>query len=127
MLFPVLAFFGFFVTGLAARVVLIMLTAVWIWLAWSCYQRDVRGWRAAMGFSILFGMSSIITNLRHSADDIYRVMNLPKPPSTPLAAISASGSFRIGLAAVFLVAYLGLLLYTKRHFPSPSKQTNLRR
>src|SRR5262249_35083625 len=116
--FPAVAFFGVFLTGWAARVVLIILTAVWVWLGWSCYRRDLRGWWIATGLSVFFGLSNVVTNLRHTVADIYRVMNIPMP-STPLAALYSSMPFRVGFGTLFLVAYLGFLFYTKRYFPEP--------
>ena len=118
-LFPVLGLFGLFVTGWGARGVLIMLAAVWSWLAWSCYRRELRAWWIAMSLSVFFGLSNLVTNFRHTVDDIYRIMKLPMPGSARLPAIFASATFRVGFGALFLLAYLGLLLYTKRYFSEP--------
>jgi hypothetical protein len=119
-LFPAIAFFGVFLTGWGARVVLIALGVVWAWLAWSCYRRELRAWWIAMGLSVFFGLSNLITNLRHTVDDIYRVMNIPTP-SAPLVALYSSMTFRVGFGILFLLAYLGFLLYTKRYFPEPAE------
>ena len=121
-LFPAIGFFGVFLTGWGARVVLIVLGAVWAWLAWSCYRRELQAWWIAMGLSVFFGLSNLVTNLRHTVDDIYRVMNIPTP-STPLVALYSSMTFRVGFGILFLLAYLGFLLYTKRYFPEPAEVT----
>lgn len=118
-LFPAIGFFGVLLTGWGARLVLILLTAIWGWLAWNCYQRNLHGWWAALALSVFFGLSNLITNIKHTADEMYRVMNLPMPASAPLPAIFASATFRVGFGAVFLLAYLGFLLYTKRYFLEP--------
>jgi hypothetical protein len=82
-----------------------------------CYRRELRGWWVVMVASVVFGISGLVTNIFHSVDDIYRLVNLPKPPATPLVALYSSTTFRVGLGGLFLLVYLGILLYTKRYFP----------
>lgn len=122
--FPAVVFFGVFLTGWGARLVLILLTAIWGWLAWNCYQRNLHGWWAALALSVFLGLSNLVTNIEHTADEMYRVMNLPMPPSTPFAALFSSVTFRVGFGSVFLLIYLGFLLYTKRYFPDTAELVN---
>jgi MFS family permease len=119
-LFPAIAFFGAFLTGWGARVVLIVLAAVCVWLALKSYRQELRAWWIVTAMSIFFGISNLVTNFRYTVADIYRVMNIPLP-STAVPAVFSSLTFRIGSGALFLLAYLGFLLYAKRYFSEPAR------
>ena len=115
--FPLFAFFGFYLSGWLARAILIILAIIWTGLAWMCYRRDLQGWWAVMIASIVFGISGLLTSLLRPADEAYRLLNIPKPPPSPLMSFYSSLAFRVGFGALFLLAYFGFLLYTKRYFP----------
>jgi len=115
-------FFGFILTGLsgAGVVLLVMLLAGYV--AWGTYRLSINAWWCAVLLIIAWALSTAITFSRVSILDFYEKMNFPEQQFDIIKQFSISQDYMVLFLGLWVVAFLGYLLYTRRYFVPPPEQ-----
>jgi len=113
----VVPMFGFYVSGLPASAVMILMAIVYGFAAWSCYNLKIQGWWAGLiallGTSISFG----ITIARIGILPMYELMKVPQAQIEQMRAMGFLDTpfFPLTMFAVF-VPYVAFIIFTRRYF-----------
>lgn len=112
-------FFGALLTGLGGSMLYWVLAGLWGYSAWGLYKLRASSLWLIFGSTLVFGASSIVTFLRVDPMSMYEKMGYSE---AQLAAMRQVGMFSgpefalwIGL---FLVPFLGYLLYLRKYLNS---------
>ncbi len=114
---PVIPLFGMIVTGLPAVAIGLVMGSVAAALAWGIYRQKLAAWWATLALSIVGIATGIATLLQLDLRRLYKEMGLwsPELERMGIADIYKSPAF-LALAGLSWLAYLGYLLWLKRHF-----------
>lgn len=119
----VIPFFGFILSGIAGAGVALVAMLLLVYTAWGTYRLNIKAWWCAVLLSIAWGISTGITFSRVSLMDLYEKMNFP---AEQLDIIKQTGmpqnSTMALLSGLWIVVFLGYLLYTKKYFTHPPAQ-----
>ena len=114
---PAVAVFGTYFGGVPAACILLAITFVCTWAAYSCYRLKVRGWWTALLMVCVCTLSTLITFARCGLWPMYEAMGFPAEylakikqydflEGPPLYLMTIAGTLPV----------IGLLAYTKRYF-----------
>lgn len=120
MVFPA---FGVILEGVPALLVMLAIAALNAWIAWQAYHLKMTGWWVALGWHLIWGVSTAVTFSRIDLMDLYQKMNFSAEQLKPMAPLV--GSFGKSLAwylAGFLAVYLGFWVYCRKYFLEGNKE-----
>jgi hypothetical protein len=113
----VFPFFGTILSGITGTIVYILLACLWIYIAWSLFKLQLRGWWLIVVLLCLFSVSSVLTYLHHDMIEMYRLMGYPEKQ---IAMIEQLGVFKGNLMAwnclISTVPLIAYLLFVRRYF-----------
>jgi len=112
-LFPA---FGTFVSGLEGICLLDAAMMCLALLSWGLLRLRSWAWWGSLLYFVALGSSSVITLARHNTKDLLFALNLPARELEFLGGLKVSGMHLAGLVAIPLLAMLGLLVRSRRHF-----------
>jgi hypothetical protein len=113
----VMPFFGTFLTGVPGTLFCLAVACIWSYAAWLLYKLDRRGWWLVLIALCLFIVSALLTFARHDELEMYRLMGYPKARIALMQESGALAGKRAGwLTAVYVLPFLGYLLYIRKFF-----------
>ena len=116
----VMPFFGMFLTGLPGALCYLALALFWSCSAWLLFRLDRRGWWMMLIAMCAFLVSSILTYARHDILEMYRLMDYPQGQIDQLQKSGLLvGNRMIWLTLIFLVPFLGYLVYIRKYLRRP--------
>jgi hypothetical protein len=117
---PVLPLFGAAVIGAPAAAAYLVLAAVTLWLARATFRRRMVGWWATVAVTLLWILSSALTELRGSLYDAYLRAGYS---ATEIDALGHGLPRTMAAlwAVVFWASVLCYLLYVRRFFVAASR------
>jgi hypothetical protein len=117
------AAFGFITSGAPARVISILLAAVFAVAAWLTFHRRPAGWWLAMVLFLLGPLAWITTLLTRDLLDIYRAMGMTEAELRPMASMRVMNSpmAAVGMAVVALIT-IGFTWHSRKYFQLPDLQ-----
>ncbi|MEI7901335.1 MAG: hypothetical protein WCK89_13875 [bacterium] len=114
----VLPFFGFLLSGATGAAVAAATMALLAYVAWGSYRLDVKAWFCSVGVVVAWGLSICLTFARVSLMDFYAKMNFPEQQLELMRPIcNTQGPMFAVFGALWFVALLGYLLYTRKYYP----------
>jgi len=121
----VMPFFGVILSGVEGAVVALVGLAVLAYLAWGSYKLKIKAWWLALIVFIASALSLAITFSRVGLMDFYEKMNFPAQQLEMARQVFAQRETTFFIySALWFIAILGYLLYTKRYFsPKPEQFT----
>jgi hypothetical protein len=112
-------FFGFIATGIKGAAIALVGMLLYGYVARGLYKLSIKAWWCAVLLAILWPLSTVITFSRVSLLDFYQKMNFSQQQ---LEIIKQYGMPQTSIMALFfglwVVGFLGYLLYTKKYFAS---------
>jgi hypothetical protein len=116
-------FFGAILSGVqgAAMGLAVMLLSGYI--AWGTYKLNITAWWGAVLLIVGWAVSAIITFSRVSMLEYYEKMNFPEQQLEVIKQYSLPQGYSMVLfCGLWLVGFLGYLLYTRRYFVRSDEQ-----
>jgi hypothetical protein len=125
---PFIAFFGKYLTGLPGAAVLVVMAGIDGFVAVALYRLRLAGWWIAVSVLVLRIISAIITFRR---GDLFQAYSKMGWSDSQVQQMRANPAFRSGTAflwwtVVFMLLFLGYLIWIKRFFRGPSAQVSLK-
>lgn len=122
----VIPFFGVLLSGITGAGVSFVITLLLGYVAWGTYRLNIKAWWCAVFLTIAWVISTIITFSHVSVWDFYEKMNFPEQQLDIMRQYGMFQDFTMVLFfGLWVVGFLGYLLYTKRYFASPSAQEGI--
>ena len=119
-------FFGCILTGMAGAGVALVSMLLLGYVAWGTYRLSIKAWWCAVLWTIAWATSTGITFSRVSLWDFYEKMNIPEQQLEIMKQYGMPQYSTMALfSGVWVVGFLGYLLYTRRYFASPSIQESV--
>jgi MFS family permease len=112
---PMVAVFGKFVMGWAARFLCLLLCAWWAYLAWGTYRLRLSSWWATILSLSIISLSSAITFMKGDATKMYASMGMPSAQSALSAQLLRSPVFVLLMVGSCLV-FIAFLLFLRKYF-----------
>ncbi len=116
---PTVPVFGMLVSGLAGRILYLLLALIWAYSAWALYRLDRRGWWVLFVTLVLFCISNVITYTRHNPAEVFARMGYSGAQLAPMKAMTGNGWMVWG-PVMFTIPVLCYLLYLRKFFPARS-------
>lgn len=114
MCFP---FFGIYLTGLPAAVIILGLGAAMVYAAWACYHLNLAGWWTALVVVLFGSVSYLITFQISGITELYRHLGVPETQMKMLEQQNfLHGPVLLLMGAFFSAVYLAFLWYVRRYF-----------
>jgi MFS family permease len=114
-------FFGYILNGIAGAVVALVAMLLFGYIAWGMYKLSIKAWWCAVLVIIAWAVSTGITFSRVSLMDFYEKMNFPKQQLEIMKQYSMPQFSTMALFfGIWVIGFLGYLLYTRKYFVSPS-------
>lgn len=118
----VVPFFGYILSGIAGAGIALVSMVLLGYIAWGTYKLDIKAWWCAVLMTIAWAISTGITFSRVSLWDFYAKMNFPEQQLEIMKQfIMPQYSTIAFFFGVWIVAFLGYLLYTRRYFAGSLK------
>jgi len=122
-LHPIIAAFGWILTGPPAAVAFLVLAALEAVAAWGLYRLRPAAWWGLLALWLLGGISSLLTF--HRGIDWEKYLRASGQPDNPMVRQMTTGLFQdplfIGAMTLVGVACLGYMLWIRRYFvPRPT-------
>jgi hypothetical protein len=112
-------FFGRVLSGTSGAIVILVLTPVFVYIAWGTYKLDIKAWWCALLVHILWFLSAIMTFSMVSMEEFYEKMDFSQQQLDIIKQYSTIWS-NMGLYMGFwAIAVLVYLLYIRRYFSVP--------
>jgi hypothetical protein len=112
-------FFGTLLTGLPGALVYLLLAGLWGHAAWGLYHQRMSSFWSVFGSSLVLGVSSIVTFLRVDPISMYERMGYSADQLEVMRRLSVFNGPGLALfTAVFVVPFLGYLIYLRRYLNS---------
>jgi hypothetical protein len=109
--------FGRLVNGIPGALILLFIALTLAFLARGTYTLRTSAWWGAFVLSTLGGMTTIITFLRVNLMEFYERMNFPVQQMEIMQQVSLPANTSLAVCtALWIIAFLGYLLYTRRYF-----------
>ena len=116
-------FFGFILSGIRGAVVGLGVMLLSGYIAWGTYRLNIKAWWGAVLIIIGWSLSWGITFSRVSILDYYEKMNFTEQQLDMIKLYSIpQGNSMFLFCGLWLVGFLGYLLYTRRYFVRPAEQ-----
>ncbi len=110
--------FGVVYTGALNYLLIALITALLLYIAWGLYRLRTRAWWIALACQLLTGVSGVITAFRYDLPDLYLKMGVD-PRSAQASAQILGPAFR-WLVPVAILPGLVWLLCVRRYFEPPA-------
>lgn len=115
-------FFGFILSGVKGTAVVLVVMLLLGYVAWGTYRLTIKAWWCAVLAIIGWALSWGITFSRVSMLEYYERMNFPEQ-QLDIIKQSIPQNYSMALfCGLWLVGFLGYLLYTRRYFVHPAEQ-----
>jgi len=119
----VIPFFGFILSGMAGAGVGLVGILLLGYVAWGTYRLSIKAWWCAVLLTIAWAISTGTTFSRVSIWDFYEKMNFPQQQLDIMKQCNIpQNSTMVLFFGLWVVGFLGYLLYTRRYFGPPSEQ-----
>lgn len=119
-------FFGRILSGVTGAGVAIVGILLLSYAAWSTYRLNIRGWWCTVFVTIGWAISTGMTFSRVSMLEYYEKMNFPEQQMEIMKQYDMPpNSTMVIFFGVWVVGFLGYLLYTRRYFTSPSSHVGI--
>ncbi|MDH4240476.1 MAG: hypothetical protein OEW48_13025 [Phycisphaerae bacterium] len=119
----VIPFFGSILSGMrgaAAGLVVMLLSG---YIAWGTYRLNIKAWWGAVLLIVGWAVSAGVTFSRVSMLDYYEKMNFSEQQLDVMKQYSIPQGYSMALlCGLWLVGFLGYLLYTRRYFVCSAEQ-----
>ena len=116
-------FFGFVLSGMRGAAVGLGVMLLSACIAWGTYRLNIKAWWGAVLLIVGWAVSGSITFSRVSMLDYYEKMNFPEQQLEIIKQYSIPQGYVMALfCGLWLVGFLGYLLYTRRYFVRPAEQ-----
>ena len=116
-------FFGFILNGMRGAALVLGVMLLTGYIAWGTYRLNIKAWWGAVLFIIGWSVSVSVTFSRVSMLDYYEKMNFPEQQLDIMKQYSLpQGNSMILFCGLWLVGFLGYLLYTRRYFGCSAEQ-----
>jgi len=116
-------FFGRILSGVTGAGVVLVGILLLGYVAWGTYRLRIKAWWCAVLVTIGWAISTGITFSRVSMWDFYEKMNFPEQQLEIMKQCGMPPTSAMTLFfGVWVVGFLGYLLYTRRYFLAPSTQ-----
>ena len=120
-----LPFFGTVLSGWSGSLLAVSLSILWIYAGWAMYRLQPAGWWAALAVTLISFVSPALTFRNASLAEYYQEAGIPPDQirmmeRTFSAMTSNAVNGSIAAAVLFLVLFLGYLLYLKKYFRQPT-------
>jgi hypothetical protein len=113
-------FFGRILSGKAGAGVALVSMLLFGYMAWGTYRLSIKAWWCTVFVIIASVISAGVTFSRVSLLDFYEKMNLPEQQLEIMKQYCMLPHSTMALFwGIWVVCYLGYLLYTRRYFTSP--------
>jgi hypothetical protein len=110
-------FFGVFLSGVPAAILLFANSAISLYLALEVYRMKSQAWYYTIYLSLFWIVSFLITLLFNDFIDIYTPMNLPESQIALIEKMGIFSNFGVfSMTLLYFIPYLGFLWYTKKYF-----------
>lgn len=117
---PSVAFFGTFIRGVSAQIILVAIGVLYAYCAWAFYRLRKEGWVLAVVTSVFWLVSGVVSLIvlgpARMLEESYKQMKIPQPTGAPfmLNPQAMTGIFIISLLAS--AGFVALIVYCKRFF-----------
>ncbi len=116
-------FFGFILSGVKGAAVVLVAMLLLVYVAWGTYRLTIKGWWCAVLLVVGWSVSAVVTFSRVSMLDYYEKMNFPEQQLDAIKQYSIpQGNSMVLFCGLWLVGFLGYLLYTRRYFVRSAEQ-----
>jgi hypothetical protein len=116
-------FFGSILSGMRGAAVGLGVMLLSGYIAWGTYRLNIKALWGAVLFIIGWAVSMSVTFSRVSISDYYEKMNFPEQQLDAIEQYSLpQGNSMVLFCGLWLVGFLGYLLYTRRYFVRPGEQ-----
>ena len=117
----VLPFFGTLLSGPLGMAVWALLAAFWVYLAWTVYHLDRRGWWLTFLSMALFAISTFLTYSRHNMTEVYQLAGYPQDMIERMQQINfLQGNSLAWLTLLSFLPWLVYLLFVRKFFRRPA-------
>jgi hypothetical protein len=114
---PIFPFFGHYLRGFLAIVLILGLSGVLAWSAWGLYHQQKKAWWAQLGVTLFLMLSYTLTLFQTGLMEMYRQLEMPAQTMKLLEANAFLQNKWIGLfGLLYFIPYLGLALYARKYF-----------
>ena len=117
-------FFGSILRGMRGAAVGVVFMLLSGYIAWGSYRLNIKAWWGAVLLIVGWAISVGITFSRVSMPDYYEKMNFPEQQLDIMKQSIPQGYSMALFSGLWLVGFLGYLLYTRRYFARPAEQEN---
>jgi hypothetical protein len=119
----ILPLFGYLLSGAPGILALLAVAVLMAYLAWGTYRLKLPAWWAAMGFTVLFGISGIVTFLQIDMMEMYERMGMPAQQLEIIEQYGVTDLSGMALGmGLWTVGLVGFLLYVRRYFVPSTAQ-----
>ena len=110
-------FFGRLLSGTNGTILYLVMAGVWAYSARAMYRLDRRGWWVIVIVMMVYALSHVITYSRHNVAELYAAMGYSAAQMAALQSFVLSRRMMTWVALVWLLPFLGYLLYIRKFFP----------
>ena len=116
-------FFGFILSGVGGAALGLVVMLMSGYIAWGTYRLSIKAWWCAVLLIVGWAVSTGITFSRVGILDYYEKMNFPEQQLDAIRQYSIlQGNSMLFFCGLWLVGFLGYLLYTRRYFMRSAEQ-----
>ena len=116
-------FFGAILSAMPGAAVVLVVMLLCGYVAWGTYRLSIKAWWCSVLLTIAWALSAGITFSRVSIWDFYEKMNFPEQQLEVMKQYGMlQGSAMVLFFVLWVVGFLGYLLYTRRYFAPPPDQ-----
>jgi hypothetical protein len=121
----VVPLFGVLVSGSKATLMILGLSALWLYLAWATYRLKIAGWWTALVACVLFCVSAAITFLKVDVMEMYRRAGYPEEQIEQIRNLGfLTGKTVMWWTIIFLLLFLIYFLRIKKYFRAGAGDTS---
>ena len=115
--FAIFPFFGTYISGIPAIVLMLVLTGPFFWIGRSWYRLNVAGWWALVIAILTLSVSSVLTFARTDMIEMYEKLGYPQAQIDLIRQQGWMDSrFMMWASLIWIVPMLAYLLWAKRYF-----------
>jgi len=113
----VMPFFGYLLSGLPGGILMLALTALWVYCTWATYHLKSAGWWIVLITFAVLALSAVLTFVRIDLMDMYRLMGYSQQQIDLLQKYNYFTSRNmLFFMSIGSLPFLGFLLYVKKYF-----------
>jgi hypothetical protein len=121
----ILPLFGVLVSGTKATVMILAVSALWLYLAWATYRLKIAAWWTALVALALFSLSATITFLKVDLMEMYRRLGYPEQQIEQIRSLGfLTGKTMMWPMIIFFLLFLIYLLWIKKYFRAAAGDTS---